>query len=616
MPLTRSIRLLATGWLHCPCTVGSCADGAMLLLGQQCLGMRLGHWCRIYWGQGKGPIASLTHAMCFLATGWLHCLRMVGSCADGATLLHGQLCLGEFIKSWCRETFWGMGRGPSEPRTHTFCLLATGWLHRLCTVGSCADGAIILHGQLCLGAHLTCWCLGVHNQDWFSKGQRPMFSASCRDAILQPVFQLATCISSGDCRRLCLGAPFTLRKASTWCLWDLVQQHHKCVGCFGCECKAGFLLLSDEAASFDLFHRCQRLSGDFCFMFEFHNTFLTTGFCDGLPSARAGLGKVLQRQIMLLGLQFFTKASFIAKSTACPDCLWCRRQSLDFMDAQSHGDVNAASASALRHAGEQLADNQYFFISILLNLCSNIAGAFFRTLCLLALAGMFRMLAFSLVLKGGRCNVDNLVRAHRKLYAAAPWRLFLCLSGFSPRLAPDQNIRKDRGGCQRFRIPSRTWLFCFLLVALLQVAAGGTGRHDGLHQTGFRAQRRARKLGHAIINTRRACRHMDSPPTPPPSPTPPDPESPDSSDDGFWDTSTFYLKLFGLGMAQESLVVSFRTGVEARVAADLIVLTLILHAHQVRGSSLQCNPRTCPRLLPAFMDARMVQSCRWLPFAD
>ena len=222
-------------------------------------------------------------------------------------------------------------------------------------------------------------------------------------------------------------------------------------------------------------------------------------------------------------------------------------------------------AVVLRSDVGQLFNRARHLASTFLEFCNDLTCAFFRTILLLTLVGMFRMLFFATAIRGGRYNADNPVIGSRRLSAAVPWHLFLGLSGFSPGQQTSMADRRGRVRCRRQAIPMRIWLFYVLLFMLIQIVSCGTGRHDGLHPAGFRANRRAQKLSGSVINNRRACRNPGSPPTPP------DPDPSESSDDDFWNTSTFYLKLWGIGLVQESLVVSFRQGVDVRMAAALIV---------------------------------------------
>ena len=122
---------------------------------------------------------------------------------------------------------------------------------------------------------------------------------------------------------------------------------------------------------------------------------------------------------------------------------------------------------------------------------------FFITFLLVFGGYCVKLLLYAIGLRGGKFNADNLLRVGRSSLDGIPLGLgagttisgdvFLGISVFSPRLqqeiAKRQAIRKP----QRAAYSMHLWIFCILLATLMQPAVAGSGRRDGVHPAGFRA---------------------------------------------------------------------------------------------------------------------------------
>ena len=131
--------------------------------------------------------------------------------------------------------------------------------------------------------------------------------------------------------------------------------------------------------------------------------------------------------------------------------------------------------------------------------------AFFRTGALCFLVYMGRMISFTCSIKGGRRNVDNIVRLPRHACKGVPWHLGRALCGFSPIF--DAKLKAETvQSCKRFRGRSRfsydLWLLLFLLSLCFGQARAARGwrfsseptRYPSLDMSGYRFDMRREAL--------------------------------------------------------------------------------------------------------------------------
>ena len=175
-----------------------------------------------------------------------------------------------------------------------------------------------------------------------------------------------------------------------------------------------------------------------------------------------------------------------------------------------------------------------------------------------------RLLLYASRLKGGRCNADNLLRGASRLCEACPLDLAIGLQSFSPRLSWRQQPR-------RLGFSRHLWLLLLLLANLCTCAQAGSSRQFNVDSTGFREERRSRKLSSAICNLRSACRHVDSPDTPDENPNGGPPDSPSGSEDD-WDftTESFLCQFFAFGCLPAYRVCAFFQGISLQEAIEQI----------------------------------------------
>ena len=217
-----------------------------------------------------------------------------------------------------------------------------------------------------------------------------------------------------------------------------------------------------------------------------------------------------------------------------------------------------------------------------------------------AICGIYlcRLLLYATRLKGGRCNADNLLRGARKLCEGCPFDMAIGLQGFSPRLSQRQQSR-------RLGFSRDLWLLLFLLANLCTCVQAGSSRQFNVDSTGFRAERRSRKLSSAICNLRSACRHVDSPDTPDEAPGggPPDgphvdsPDTPDeapgggppdgpsgSEDDWDFTTESFLFQFFAFGCLPAYMVCAFFPGISQQDAIEQISVDAVVPIRAESGS--------------------------------
>ena len=104
-----------------------------------------------------------------------------------------------------------------------------------------------------------------------------------------------------------------------------------------------------------------------------------------------------------------------------------------------------------------------------------------------------QLLLYAMRLKGGKCNADNILRCSRRVCSGCPLSMAIGLEKFSPRLS--RSRRPRRLGYSR-----DLWLLLLLLCALCPGVNAGAGTQYNVDSTGFRAERRSRKLSSAVYN--------------------------------------------------------------------------------------------------------------------
>ena len=191
------------------------------------------------------------------------------------------------------------------------------------------------------------------------------------------------------------------------------------------------------------------------------------------------------------------------------------------------------------------------------------ATTFFRTFLMLLLINLVQLCAYALPKKGGAVNCDNIIWMARISTSWTPWTMCCIASKFSPahqflnREGAPKTRAKKRG---RRSGHSMDFIFiCFLLALCIPTCSAAAGRSDGLDPRGFRAERRSRKLHHAVYNRRTAAR---------------DPDSSSSEEDDFWDhlpTTTREFHLFGTGCWREIAIASFGNDVNLLRAGHMLV---------------------------------------------
>ena len=213
------------------------------------------------------------------------------------------------------------------------------------------------------------------------------------------------------------------------------------------------------------------------------------------------------------------------------------------------------------------------------------AEIFFRTGALVTLFHMLRMLAFTVPLKGGRMNWDPLTRACRYMTAWTPWGLFCCIEGFSPRLTSQTRAKKACRAMRGTGFSKDLWIFILIISSMCGGVNAGAGNRHNVGCTGFRASRRARKLGSAIINTRWACRNINSPPTPPDEPPQDDPP-PDDNGEGEWDfnTDSYLLQFFAIGCLLQFMVFAFFPGISLQQVIEQVTNETAIPPSPERGA--------------------------------
>ena len=176
-----------------------------------------------------------------------------------------------------------------------------------------------------------------------------------------------------------------------------------------------------------------------------------------------------------------------------------------------------------------------------------------------------QLLLYAIRLKGGKCNADNILRCSRQLCSGCPLSMAIELNNFSPRLSRPQ--RQRRMGFSR-----DLWLLLLLLCALCPGVSAGAGTQYSVDSTGFRAERRSRRLASAVYNRRSACRNPGSPDSPDEPPGGQPPEGPPSDEDDTWDfaTDSYLFQLFAFGCLPSHMVCAFLQGTSMQEAIDQI----------------------------------------------
>ena len=213
------------------------------------------------------------------------------------------------------------------------------------------------------------------------------------------------------------------------------------------------------------------------------------------------------------------------------------------------------------------------------------AEIFFRTGALVLLLHMLRMLAFTIPLKGGRMNWDPLIVACRSITAWTPWGFVSCIEGFSPRLASQTRAKTACKAMRGMSFSKDLWIFILLVSSMCEGVSAGAGNRHNVDCTGFRANRRARKLGSAIINTRWACRNINSPPTPPDEPPQDGPPPDDNGEgDGFFNTDSYLLQFFSIGCLPQFLVSAFFPGTSLHQVIEQVTNETAIPPSPERGA--------------------------------
>ena len=216
----------------------------------------------------------------------------------------------------------------------------------------------------------------------------------------------------------------------------------------------------------------------------------------------------------------------------------------------------------------------------------------------LVLAGgvhMCQLLLYAVQLKGGQCNVDNLLRCSRKVCGGCPLDSALVLMKFSPRFSSPQPLRQTG-------FSGDLWLFLVFISALCNGVVFGAGSRHNVDCTGFRARRRSRKLASAVYNLRSACRSSDSSGSSDEHPDDQPPEDPSPGGDGDWDVATdnFLFQFYSFGCLPSYMVCALLTGISLQEAIDQVSVDAIVPVHEESGIFIPAKGVPLGMLSPSY----------------
>ena len=240
--------------------------------------------------------------------------------------------------------------------------------------------------------------------------------------------------------------------------------------------------------------------------------------CEAIPMRSAGVScdvmPPLQRQNLLPDAYGFPNSRLHSSCLSCDGMLVNSLTGFHLPGANRQLFSNGGAHRLLYCLLHDLHYKLDFFLTLWLHRlwdCVQSLGNWWQQafVLLAAMVGkhLFQLLLFATQLKGGQRNVDNLLRGARTLCSGCPVDMAAGLSKFSPRMSQTRQAR-------RMGFSVDFWLFLVLLCTMCSGVHAGAGSRHNVDSTGFRANRRARKLSTAIYNIRAACRSPDSPDTP------------------------------------------------------------------------------------------------------
>ena len=292
--------------------------------------------------------------------------------------------------------------------------------------------------------------------------------------------------------------------------------------------------------------------------------------------ALTGYCGTLQRQILLSKFISFIKDD-LYHGGEMADAIAQRSPSTQCFEFCAPKDWRLSSCESLHHflqaMWDFLIDRTCGYFNDLLAEFGIAFETFFRTGTMIVLFHLLRLLAFAARLKGGSMSCDPLIVARRSITAWTPWTMLCEIRGFSPRLASSSDSKRHRRSTRKFGLSRDLWIFILLLSSLCQGVNAGGGNQYNVDCTGFRSDRRSRKMRSMVYNLKSACRNVDSPITPPDDPPSGDP-SPDEEDDDDWDfeTDSYLFQMFGIGCLPQYLVAAFLPDIALQDAIEQITI--------------------------------------------
>ena len=285
----------------------------------------------------------------------------------------------------------------------------------------------------------------------------------------------------------------------------------------------------------------------------------------------------LQRQILLSEFISFIKDD-LYHGGEMADAFAQRPPNTQYFELCAPKDWRLSSCESLHHFQQAmwdfLSDRICGYFNDLLAEFEIAFETFFRTGIMIVLFHLLRLLAFAASLKGGSMNCDPLIVTCRSITAWTPWTMLYEIKGFSPRLTSSSDSKRHRRSTRKFGFSRDLWIFILLLSSLCQGVNAGGGNQYNVDCTGFRPDRRSRKMRSMVYNLKSACRNVDSPITPPDDPPPGDPP-PDEDDEDDWDfeTDSYLFQMFGIGCLPQYLVAAFLPEIALQDAIEQLPLT-------------------------------------------